>query len=64
MNSRLKRKVYRGIVYTEDQVRNLSKKLSTTLRSKIYRGVSFVEAAKEDVKTKRQLMWRGVNYEG
>jgi len=62
MNSGLKRRVYRGIVYTEDQVRNLGKKITQNLSNKIYRGISYIETSTEKVNTERKMMWRGVSY--
>ena len=64
MNSRLKRRIYRGIVHTEDQIRAFAERFTKATKERMYRGVAYVESSTNKEKVKRQLMWRGNSYLG
>lgn len=65
MNAKLKRRVYRGIIYTEDQLKNFTQKITAKAKEKVYRGVAYFEAAKQEKEqVKRELVWRGNTYMG
>ena len=64
MSSKLKRKVYKGIVYTEEQFKKVGQKISSNIKERVYRGVFYLETVKEEVKSTRELIWRGSTYIG
>ena len=49
---------------TEEQFKKVGQKISSNIKERVYRGVFYLETVKEEVKSTRELIWRGSTYIG